>query len=511
MMPPLDEELLGELLLQWEESRDRGTPLTAADLCRERPDLVDELERRILALRQMAFLEQTSLGNGSNDDAPAAPPANRTMPRMLAARYRIDHPIAEGGHGSVWRGHDIVIHRDVAIKLPTGGGTAATEAFMAEARLIATLQHPGILKVLDVGLQDGECFIVTELMDGSSLANRIETRPPSQQQAVKWVLQIAAALEACHRQHLVHRDVKPDNILIDRADNAVLADFGIAMSLRARDFNASAGTLPYKAPEQVRGEDIDHRVDIYSLALVLHKALTGRLPYSSTEPEQVRHEILAGLPAGLAPWFPRKLRPVVLKALSLAPDQRQQSAADFARELKDAWRRSTRRRRIAWVVWGGLAAFTVLGLVAAWRARGRHVDTVAAVEAQTAAAERTAQEGIGRLHEIDTMVARVRRLSDSIVEDTMSDPFHAGRRAESLGRKAARDGRLEEAVAHFTKAIECDPRDGTLLDQRGVCRVRLEQQAAALDDFEAAVRLRPNDPEIARHLEECRAALGRAK
>jgi serine/threonine protein kinase len=351
-----DEELLGDFLLQWEELSERGQDTPASELAKDHPELIEELSYRIKALKATRWLDKPLDYDPPNDDPPETLPAS---PKTLASRYRLDGLIAEGGFAQVYRAYDTDLQRTVAVKLPKPSKLASTDAFLAEARRAARLKHDGIVPVFDVGLDGDTCFIVTEYVEGGSLADRLVRQKPTRQEALRWIGEIADALEFAHLNGVIHRDVKPANILIDHHGRAKLTDFGIAQSAnKTGQFAPSLGTLRYMAPEQLQGTSADHRSDIYSLAVVLYEALTGHVPYSSYEPNVLRKEIVHGRPAALDE-LPSTLRAICGKALSKGPHQRHRSAAQFASELRRAsvWQGSTLwRASIAIPVLAGILA-----------------------------------------------------------------------------------------------------------------------------------------------------------
>ena len=358
-----DDELLYDLLDRWEEAHDHGTPLDPAELCREQPHLVPELARRIRNLLRVKPLEPGARAAG--------PPAD-----LLNGRYRIERQIGGGTEGDVWLAHDTLIRRDVAVKLPKGD----SDDLLDEARLIASLQHPNILKVLDVGHDArGTVFVVTELMPGRTLAEQLRDahggRVPVSR-AIAWTRQIASALDAVHVAGRAHRDVKPVNILLDDRGNAVLADFGIAIDVASQEPGGSTGTLAYKSPELLAGHPLDARSDVYSLALVAHEMLAGCLPFTDLDDTStIEREIASGLDMRVSKRMPGRLRPVVTQGLSLHPNRRHESAPDFARDLEQAWRRSTLGRWLAVAALVVIASLAILG----WRARleGRRAENEA--------------------------------------------------------------------------------------------------------------------------------------
>jgi serine/threonine-protein kinase len=358
-----DDELLYDLLDRWEEAHDHGTPLDPAELCREQPHLVPELARRIRNLLRVKPLEPGARAAG--------PPAD-----LLNGRYRIKRQIGGGTEGDVWLAHDTLIRRDVAVKLPKGD----SDDLLDEARLIASLQHPNILKVLDVGHDAlGTVFVVTELMPGRTLAEQLRDahggRVPVSR-AIAWTRQIASALDAVHVAGRAHRDVKPVNILLDDRGNAVLADFGIAIDVASQEPGGSTGTLAYKSPELLAGHPLDARSDVYSLALVAHEMLAGCLPFTNLDDTStIEREIASGLDMRVSKRMPGRLRPVVTQGLSLHPNRRHESAPDFARDLEQAWRRSTLGRWLAVAALVVIASLAILG----WRARldGRRAENEA--------------------------------------------------------------------------------------------------------------------------------------
>ena len=206
---------------------------------------------------------------------------------MLGDRYALGEVIGRGGMADVYRAEDQLLGREVAIKVMRHVASNANEdeRFMAEARTLAGLDHPNLVTVLDVGTSEVSRYLVLELVEGSSLSGyRGQAMDPMRVAAMG--RDLADALSYVHRQGIVHRDIKPGNILIDGEGRVRLADFGIARSLsdglRHTATGATIGTAGYLAPEQVRGDEISPLVDIYALGLVLIEALTGERMYEGT-------------------------------------------------------------------------------------------------------------------------------------------------------------------------------------------------------------------------------------
>jgi eukaryotic-like serine/threonine-protein kinase len=206
---------------------------------------------------------------------------------LIADRYELEELVGTGGMSSVYRAHDTLLERDVALKVLHDRFTADgdyVERFRREARSVAQLSHPNIVTVIDRGEQDGRQFIVFEYVDGENLKSLLEREGPlPEREAVELGLQIARALGFAHEHGLVHRDVKPQNVLLNGDGQAKVTDFGIARSLDVHGGLTQTGTVmgtsDYIAPEQARGQRVDAQSDIYSLGAVLYELLTGEVPF----------------------------------------------------------------------------------------------------------------------------------------------------------------------------------------------------------------------------------------
>ena len=340
-----DADRIADLLLEWEERAAQGTDVPAEGLCPDHPHLTPELARRIHALRATAWLTE-----GDGDPPPGSP--EPSAPPPLGGRYRLDAVIGEGGFGEVWKGYDLELRRAVAVKRPKRsrlGSADSLERFVAEARRVAGLKHPGVVPVFDVGRDGDAAYIVSELVEGGSLADRIATQPPNVRESARLVAEVADTLAYAHRHGFLHRDIKPANVLIDHHGRALVADFGIARSPADRAEPTSFGTLAYMAPEQVEGKPADQRADLYSLGVVLYELLVGRLPHPAADPVGLRREIVSG-PPPLIPasaGVPEQLAAACLKCLSRDPAARYQDAEAFAHALRAALGvRPPKRRRL---------------------------------------------------------------------------------------------------------------------------------------------------------------------
>ncbi len=327
------DDIIADLLLRWEESYEHGNDVTATNLCKDHPELTDVLQSKINDLKKMSWMT-----DGENECDESA--SDELLNKTLGDRYRIESLIAQGGFGRVYKAFDPELERHVAVKVPsrTGESNGQVESLVEEARRVAKLRHPGIVSVHDVGKDDGSYFIVSELINGSSLAEIIATKRPSTRDSVLLVAEIADNLQVAHEAGFVHRDIKPANILIDEKGKPLITDFGIAST--HDDKNASTkGTLPYMSPEQVANEPqlIDRRADIYSLGVVLYELLTGESPYSARTPGTLREQILFRQPTPIAASsISLPIQNVCLKCLSKHPADRFESADELALELRQS-------------------------------------------------------------------------------------------------------------------------------------------------------------------------------
>jgi serine/threonine-protein kinase len=271
---------------------------------------------------------------------------NELKGRRLGGRYLLESPIASGGMATVWRATDEVLGRSDAVKVlrqDLAEDLDLVERFRLEAVAAARLSHPAVVRVFDTGVDEGICYIVMELHEGTNLADILSDGPLSPAEAARIVRDALQGLAHAHREGVIHRDVKPSNILVDRSGLVKVTDFGIAKAAFAGgDVTTTGnllGTAKYLAPEQVEGEPVDGRADLYSAGIVLYEALTGRPPFEADNhlaTATMRLTAPPRPPGALRPGIPRPLEGVVLRALARQPDERFQTAEEMSAAIDRA-------------------------------------------------------------------------------------------------------------------------------------------------------------------------------
>lgn len=281
--------------------------------------------------------------------------------------YTIAAHVGAGGMGEVYRARDTRLERDVAIKvLPQhlAQNPTALKRFQKEAKALASLSHPNILTIYDIGEHNGVAFVVMELLEGETLRLRIRGSLPSCDQAIEIIKAIAQGLLAAHSQGIIHRDLKPENIFITRDERIKILDFGLAKrfysnelegrsSLETLTMDTDAGTIlgtvPYMSPEQARGENLDPKSDIFSTGIMLYELLTGRLPFEGPNAAAIIHKIIyedCAPPTTLKAELPKWVDPIMRRALAKEKQSRYSTTAELLDELKkhqDPSRVSTRQ------------------------------------------------------------------------------------------------------------------------------------------------------------------------
>src|SRR5216117_1943646 len=262
---------------------------------------------------------------------------------LFDGRYRIVRKLGTGGMANVYLAEDEVLGRRVAIKILNdrhAGDDQFVERFRREAKNAASLSHPNIVSIYDRGEAEGTYYIAMEYLDGRSLKELIVTRGPAPVKvAIDYARQILIALRFAHRTGLVHRDIKPHNVLVDSEGRVKVTDFGIARAgvSEMTEAGSIVGTAQYLSPEQARGTRVDQTSDLYSLGIVLYELLTGTLPFNGDTPVEIAMKHLSTVPEAPSerrPDIPRDLDLIVMRALAKGPDDRYQSAEEMDSDLE---------------------------------------------------------------------------------------------------------------------------------------------------------------------------------
>ncbi len=386
---PADEDPVTDLALRWEELREDGREVPVEDLCRERPELLEPLRRRIQALRDMdAVLGETPphpnpspprgeglalsplspQGRGvGGEGAVPAPPLSfgaqfvavpKSLPLPQVPGYEVLSELGRGGMGVVYKARQLANGRTVALKMILPRlcpRPADTIRFRREIEAIANIRHPNLVAVLDVGEHEGRPYYALEYVDGGSLAFRAGNRPQPPAQAAEVVEALARAMHVVHGRGIIHRDLKPANVLLARGDPALpephppltwwtpkISDFGLARQVASQDgptqSGAVLGTPGYMAPEQAAGHSrrVGPEADVFALGAILYYLLTGRPPFHARTPlDTIRLMATAeAVPLSrLAPGCPAELELICLKCLQKSPAARYPTAADLADDL----------------------------------------------------------------------------------------------------------------------------------------------------------------------------------
>jgi len=266
---------------------------------------------------------------------------------VLGERYQLQEPIGRGGMATIYRGHDMRMDRVVAIKVLRevySTDPKFVTRFQREAKAASSLQHPNIVQVFDYGQSEGNYFIVMELIEGMDLRRYLRSRGVlAVDRAIIITHDIALGLGAAHRRQIVHRDVKPQNILVGRDGMIKLTDFGIASVYK--DINAerltttgmTLGTVQYYAPEQAQGEIVNPAADVYALGIVMYEMLTGRTPFEGDTPVAVAMQHIQDIPlppSQLNPHIPPALEEIILRCLEKTPEMRYRDGTLLARALE---------------------------------------------------------------------------------------------------------------------------------------------------------------------------------
>ena len=269
-----------------------------------------------------------------------------TTPQVLLERYEVGRLLGAGGMAEVFEGRDRLLARRVAIKVPLSQHAHDPEfahRFRREAQAAASLSHPGVVAVYDTGAEDGTHFIVMEYVDGRTLKDVIRAEAPLYpDRAAEITADVCSALAAAHARGLVHRDVKPANIMLMPDGRVKLMDLGIARAAAGETVTQTAamlGTAQYLSPEQAQGQAVDYRSDLYSLGCCLYEMLTGTVPFRGATPVAIAYRHVREDPAPprlLNPDIPPALEAVCLKAMAKRPEDRYQTAAELRADLERA-------------------------------------------------------------------------------------------------------------------------------------------------------------------------------
>jgi len=424
---------------------------------------------------------------------------------LLADRYEVEELVGTGGMSSVYRAHDRLLDRTVALKVMHqhyGSDPEYVERFRREARSVASLSHPNVVTVIDRGEHDGRQFIVFEYVDGENLKQLIQRRGPAPVgTALELAIQIAQALSFAHQQGLVHRDVKPQNVLLNGDGRAKVTDFGIARSLDVKHGMTQTGTVlgtsDYIAPEQAQGRDVDEHTDVYSLGILLYELLTGSVPFSGDNFVAVAMRHINDPPPLIRdarPEVPPRVEAAVLRALAKDPRDRFPSMAAFCAELEQCVAelhgatqvlpgrvpplppRTRRRRASAWPVVLVLLALLAAGAIAGYLLLRSHDGTRA---------------GHGRTPPSSALVGNVplRGLRGY-------DPYGDNHQEDDAGAHLATDGNPGTywATEQYYDAPSLDkPGVGLLLDAGRPVQLRQLGFSTATPGFTAEIKA-GNDP-----------------
>ncbi|HZV02401.1 MAG TPA: protein kinase [Planctomycetota bacterium] len=509
MRTPREEEAIANRLIAMGRLSAEDLRSSLADTRRlRRPLLAVLLERGLTTERDVAEASRTHDTANIHDSSGVepdrsvrpeeretyvAPRASDRLARDESQRslgeighYTITGELGRGGMGVVYKAYDRVLKRNVAVKMildPTRAGRSLVERFRAEASAVARLHDPRIVSVFEVGEHDEKPYIVMELVDGRSLEQLLQEEELSERRIAEVLRDTALALQHAHDNGIIHRDVKPENVLVDRAGGAHLMDFGLAQDLAATTRLTVAGqilgTPAYMAPEQASGtgEVIGPRADVYALGAVLYRALAGRPPFEGSAIQELIYRVLTEEPKA-----PRTIRPdihpdletIALRCLTKEQGRRYESAAAVAEELRRfldgeplvarpvgsferLWRRARRNRRTV-VVGALLAAAATAGVL--WL-RTRHEQELARERADNAR---------------KTELLRKAQATASIEEGERFLAAHS----------------QDAAIACATSAIELDPSRGDAWSLRASAYFEKGDSARALADSEKAIEVAPN-------------------
>ncbi len=309
------------------------------------------------------------------------PPLPEPTPASAPSSYQLVEELGRGAMGVVYRAHQVSLKRDVALKMILAGshaGEQERQRFLAEAQAAATLHHPGIVHVYELGICAGLPYFAMEFCPGGSLARKLSGKPLAAHEAAQLLEQVARAVQAAHDKGIIHRDLKPGNILLTADGTPKVADFGLARRAEGGSGTVTGtvmGTPAYMAPEQARGQkDVGPPADIYALGAILYECLTGRPPFQGSSTHDLLLRVVAEeppAPSRIEPAADRVLEAICLKCLEKDPARRYGSARQMGDELRRflAGERPTagspaRRRGRRWLA-AVLAALLLAGLLAA--------------------------------------------------------------------------------------------------------------------------------------------------
>lgn len=417
------------------------------------------------------------------------------MEKKTIAGFEISGTLGEGGMGVVYKAYDATLDRTLALKVirSTALGPEGNERFLREARACSKITHPNIVTVYAAGEDDGHPYLAMEILEGKTLRELIADGPVPWDRAIRWIRDILGALDRLHAEGIVHRDLKPDNIILTNDTIVKLMDFGIARlasSSTITQEGTALGTVFYMSPEQVRGERVDARSDIFAMGAVLYQLLTGRLPFPGEEPLAVMYLIQNEPPKPLeefAPDIPQKLIDIVSRALSKDLKTRFPDAKSFRQALDDLLQdegvsteqlqAAVKKQRV--LTRGVLPAIIVAAAVIVF-VMFKFIDRTPPVDHELA----VHHNELGQSYEQQGDITKAEdeyRLS--IVADRgYPQPWN------NLGVLAYRRGERAAADSLFTEAITRDSLYAAALVNRGTVKWDLSDIRSAESDYRACLR-----------------------